>query len=128
MSAETKARAASPGGWGRLGSAKDGPRYALRDSKRRRRICPFCRTNRCTHIGMANGVALCGGCELCIARWVEGGYEAFRHLDEPCRACPDSGRYHNETGCTILGCTCPAFVGPHNDQAPAAVVGLHNGS
>lgn len=107
MSAETRARAASRGGWGRSGSAKDGPRYAVRRKGLRRR-CPFCRgANRITHIGFANGVALCGGCEMCIARWVKDGYNAFKHLDEPCRRCPDSARFHDENGCR--NCGCPGF-------------------
>lgn len=107
--AEARARAASPGGWGKSGSAVAGPRYAKRRKGLRQR-CGFCRgANRITYIGYANGVALCGGCELCIARWVKDGYDAFKHLDEPCAVCPETARYHNEYGCSMPGCRCVGY-------------------
>lgn len=111
MSNETKARASSPGGWGRWGSSSEGPRYA-KPVKGQRRHCPFCRTNRVTHCGLANGVPLCTGCEMCIARWVKGGYEVFDWDKEPCRVCPDSRKHHPGDGpCDQPGCTCGGFTG-----------------
>jgi hypothetical protein len=59
-------------GWGSWGSSADHVRYskALTGPKNKRRMCRCgCRKKR-THIGMANGVGLMGGCELWVARWV----------------------------------------------------------
>lgn len=74
---ETRARLASPGGWGQVGSV-DMARYAqfIEDGRRRRRRCGHgddC-PNRATHLGMANGVALTTGCEFHMRVWVRDGY------------------------------------------------------
>lgn len=70
-SRETRARLASPGGWGTWGS-HDLTRYALpiTDGRRRRGRCGDDCPNRRTHYGAANGVVLMSGCELHVARWV----------------------------------------------------------
>ena len=52
--------------FGRYGSA-DHQRYAQEQKSRKRCKCG----NRVTHAGMANGVALMGGCEWCVLLWVE---------------------------------------------------------
>jgi hypothetical protein len=59
--------------WGWVASAKDHVRYALPAPDKRRKC--YCGCNgRATHVGMANGLAMCGGCELWITRWVRDGY------------------------------------------------------
>jgi hypothetical protein len=66
-------KAALTGGtesWGRFGSIHH-VRYAELISKGEKRRRCRCGCNRlATHIGKANGVALCSGCELSMRRWV----------------------------------------------------------
>ena len=57
-------------------SAKEGPRSMMRITGRGGR--PKCRCGcgkRATHLGLANGVTLTGGCEQYVRWWVEHGYE-----------------------------------------------------
>lgn len=69
--AETRARLESPGDWGRHGSSVEHQRYARKITGRGGRCkCPCGCGGRSTHSGMANGVALMGGCELSVRRWV----------------------------------------------------------
>lgn len=49
------------------------------DPKSRRRCHCGCK-RRTTHRGMANGLALCSGCELSMARWVRDGREMPRRV------------------------------------------------
>jgi hypothetical protein len=65
---ETRARLASSGGWGQVGS-DDMLRYAAKAPNRRKRCRCGC-GGALTHYGMANGVALMGGCEMSVYRWV----------------------------------------------------------
>ena len=70
---ETKARLASPGGWGRIGSATEHQRYIKQSGSRRR--CPWCpkgHRKRAAYVGMANGVALTSGCEWHVRMWMDG--------------------------------------------------------
>lgn len=53
--------------FGRYGSADAHRRYAQEQKSRKRCACG----NRVTHSGMANGVALMGGCEWCVNLWVD---------------------------------------------------------
>lgn len=73
--AETRARMASPGGWGYVADANKHTRYAVTlppKSRMRCRLCP-CR-RRATHYGAANGLGMTtGGCELAVRRWVREG-------------------------------------------------------
>jgi hypothetical protein len=71
---ETKARLTSPGDWGEIASAEM-TRYSTPKPDRRRgpRICPWACSNKATHYGMANGMALTAGCEFHIAGWVRDG-------------------------------------------------------
>jgi hypothetical protein len=72
MNRESQARAFSPGGWGEVATFKH-PRYCKPNPKGRRR-CWYCKQQghlvRASHVGMANGVALTGGCEFHVMRWV----------------------------------------------------------
>lgn len=75
-------RAAMRGGtdaWGSHGSAIAHVRYAepIKDRRRARKCHCGC-AKRSTHMGMANGVALAGGCELSIARWVKDPFWDLR--------------------------------------------------
>jgi hypothetical protein len=62
-------------GWGTWGSAALHVRYAqaLSGPMRNRRMCRCGCGRKRTHMGMANGIALMGGCELVVARWVATG-------------------------------------------------------
>lgn len=75
LTREQVARVASTGGWGEHGAANMS-RYLRPILPRSRRRCFVggC-GKRATHVGMANGVALCSCCEWDGARWVKGGYE-----------------------------------------------------
>ena len=53
--------------FGQYGSAAEHRRYAQAVDTRKRCQCG----NRKTHTGMANGVALMGGCEWCVLLWIE---------------------------------------------------------
>ena len=69
----TKARLASPGGWGQVADARTMLRYSewIEDGRRRRAGCKHgggC-TNRATHRGMVNGLCMTSGCEFHVARW-----------------------------------------------------------
>lgn len=67
---EIRARLASPGGWGEVGSVAH-VRYSEKITyPGGRRFCHCGCGRRVTHAGMANGVCLTQGCELSIARWV----------------------------------------------------------
>jgi len=55
--------------FGEIGSAIDHKRYKQAASSKSRRRCTCCK-RRATHIGMANGVALMGGCEFMVTKWV----------------------------------------------------------
>jgi hypothetical protein len=69
--------------WGIWGSASEHQRYAQAAKRRAgpRRRCSWCSnvggSGKCTHLGMANGLCLCSGCEFHIAMWVRGGYAAM---------------------------------------------------
>lgn len=55
----------------RWGSALEHTRtWKVREGRRGRRICKVngCQ-NKCTHVGLANGVALMSGCEWHVRRW-----------------------------------------------------------
>lgn len=52
------------------GSALKHTRTWMLDKKRRRRACGICGCqNKSTHLGLANGIALMGGCEWHVKRW-----------------------------------------------------------
>lgn len=78
MSAEDRARLASPGEWGSHGSATAHLHYLAPMPSTSRRRCRCGCKSRSTHIGMANGVALMSGCELSVRRWVRDGRTAKR--------------------------------------------------
>jgi hypothetical protein len=77
---EMRARAESTGGWGQVGSGEMG-RYSIAKTQRTSRMCHWCEMadvkRRADHTGMANGVALCSGCEFHIAMWVRVGYDGM---------------------------------------------------
>ena len=63
-------------GWGQHGSATEHIRYAEpwpKGERRGRRKCSCGCEKMQTHIGKANGIALMGGCELTVRRWVKTG-------------------------------------------------------
>ena len=62
--------------WGEGGSISD-PRYITEAPKKGRRRCTCGCGQWATHTGMANGVALMGGCELSVRRWVRNPSDAF---------------------------------------------------
>lgn len=71
---DTRAQAAgkiTPEGL-RHGSA-DGHRAMIPDPKARTR-CPCC-GKRASHVGLGDGMALMGGCEWRVRRWVKRGFE-----------------------------------------------------
>lgn len=72
-SARSAAMRGGTDGWGQYGSDAEHIRYIepVRPASRRRCACG-CKT-RATHLGMCNGVALTGGCELSMRRWVREG-------------------------------------------------------
>jgi hypothetical protein len=70
---ELRARLASPGGWGEVGSI-DHYRYSMKITQPVGRLCHCGCGTRVTHAGMANGVCLTSGCELAIRRWVRGPF------------------------------------------------------
>ncbi len=59
-------------GWGVVASAATHRRYAVQAPDRRRKCSCGC-GGRLTHYGHANGLALTGGCELRVRRWVKEG-------------------------------------------------------
>ena len=59
--------------WGEYGSSAGHVRYAEPVAPTSRRRCQCGCTHRATHMGMANGVALCTACELAIRRWIKTG-------------------------------------------------------
>ncbi len=70
-----RAAAAGQPAWGTEGSAIRDIRYAEAAPQLRHR-CRLCDCGqRATHCGMANGLALCSGCELSVRRWVKFGYD-----------------------------------------------------
>lgn len=73
---ETEARLVSPGGFGWSGNALTDPRYAelLPGRIRNRRRCSCGCGGKCSHAGMANGLAMTSGCELSMRRWARDGY------------------------------------------------------
>jgi hypothetical protein len=66
---EIDALLTSEGGWGTWGSASEHKRYSVPLPPKSRRRCHCC-GKRATHAGMANGVALMGGCEGSVDTWV----------------------------------------------------------
>lgn len=72
---ELKAKMASKGGWGEIGSDSD-TRYGMPRPQLRRR-CPNGCGNRATHMGMANGVALVCGCEFHVTAWVRAAAVSY---------------------------------------------------
>lgn len=62
--------------WGEYGNATEHIRYKIVRPKNvgRKLKCGNGCKNAKTHLGMANGVCLMSGCELCVARWVKSGY------------------------------------------------------
>lgn len=91
---QERLRAASAGqdGWGSYASATGQIRYAaLLPAPYNRVRCDCGCGGRETHSGMANGLALCSGCELRIRRWVRDGYDTW----DTGFVCPDK---HMHTG------------------------------
>jgi len=60
--------------WGRHASALEHVRYMEPVRPKSRRRCHCGCKRRATHVGKANGMALCDGCELSMTRWVRFGY------------------------------------------------------
>ncbi|UZA79604.1 hypothetical protein EZZ79_11610 [Pseudomonas syringae] len=60
-------------GWGQHGSSDKHIRYMEPMPSTSRRRCSCGCKRRATHLGMANGVGLCSGCEMKIRRWVKEG-------------------------------------------------------
>ena len=87
MKAEIRAKATSPGGWGQVGNAAAGPRYAkpvpAQSHGKGRRRCHCGCEGWSTHVGFANGVALTSGCELFVRRWVVSPAGAHRAILPP---------------------------------------------
>lgn len=81
--AEMKAHSVSGGGWGEVASVEM-TRYAKPFPRMRRRCGDAC-TNRATHCGCANGMALMSGCEFHVAQWVRDGFapRVDRRTDGP---------------------------------------------
>lgn len=78
LTKEQRARSESPGEWGRYGSV-DMARYSKPITGRGgRRKCPApdC-VKKVSHLGMANGLALCSYCEWHVNQWIVGGYDAI---------------------------------------------------
>jgi Lon protease-like protein len=57
----------------RFGSA-DGSRSMVAAPSTSRRRCGCGCSGRATHTGLGDGVALMGGCEMRVRRWVRDGY------------------------------------------------------
>lgn len=78
LTKEQQAKASSPGGWGTHGSVEM-QRYSKRITGRggRGRCCAKGCDKRASHLGMANGLALCSCCEWHVNVWVKDGYEAI---------------------------------------------------
>jgi hypothetical protein len=61
-------------GWGQYADASSHVRYCEPDKVRgRKRRCSCGCGGPATHVGIANGLALAGGCELSMRRWVKAG-------------------------------------------------------
>lgn len=73
----TRARLASPGGFGVHGSAEDGPRHAEPVPRLRRRCAWMGCEQRACYVGCANGLGMMSGCELHVRRWVRDGYRGL---------------------------------------------------
>lgn len=69
---ELRAKTASPGGWGWSANAETDPRYIqlMPGQYRNRRRCDCGCGGKCSHAGMANGLAMTRGCEWSMRRWV----------------------------------------------------------
>lgn len=77
-SARSAAMRGGTDAWGKIGGMAGQLRYMELRPKRpgRKPKCHCgCDTPK-THIGMTNGVALTGGCELYVRRWVKAGAKA----------------------------------------------------
>jgi len=74
--ARVRAIAAGQEAWGAWGSATEHQRHMWRITGRGGRCrCDCGCGGRATHSGGANGLALMGGCELSVRRWVRDGYQ-----------------------------------------------------
>lgn len=59
--------------WSQVGGLPGHIRYMGPMPSTTRRRCSCGCKRRATHLGMANGVGLCSGCEMKIRRWVKAG-------------------------------------------------------
>ena len=64
--------------WGVHGSATDHVRYVQAYRGRGRKPNCVCCKRPATHLGMTNGVALMGGCEMRVRRWIRDPMAVFR--------------------------------------------------
>jgi hypothetical protein len=72
-----KAQAAGQPAWGTIANAQTMQRYTklLPGRYRNRRKCPWGCGGKQSHGGYVNGLAMTGGCEWSMRRWVKFGYE-----------------------------------------------------
>lgn len=73
-SARSAAMRGGTAGWGQVGGMPEQIRYIELRPKRpgRKKKCHCGCEAPVTHLGMANGVCLTGGCEFYVRRWVKG--------------------------------------------------------
>lgn len=72
-----KAQAAGQTAWGVVGDATKDQRYMklLPGRYRNRRKCPCKCGGKISHGGYVNGLAMTGGCEWSMRRWVKHGFQ-----------------------------------------------------
>lgn len=71
----TKAQAAGKiGADGTRWGSANGSRSMVSAPSRSRRRCGCGCKGRATHVGLGDGMALMGGCEMRVRRWVRDGY------------------------------------------------------
>lgn len=66
----TRATLTGQNGWGQHGSTREHRCY-IEPAPNRRRKCRCGCGGRATHLGLANGLVMAGGCELSMRRWLK---------------------------------------------------------